>query len=48
MTLMCRTISLTALAILLPLYGKDRDRGDFPFSQICLVGVGAVPGQPPR
>jgi hypothetical protein len=23
-------ISLTALAILLPLYGEDRERGDFP------------------
>jgi hypothetical protein len=28
--MMCRMFSLTALAILLPLYGEDRERGDFP------------------
>jgi hypothetical protein len=27
---MCRMIGQTALAILLPLYGEDRERGDFP------------------
>ncbi len=29
-TTMCRMISQTALAILLPLYGDDRERGDSP------------------